>query len=190
MPCFLTIDHKGSKCNEIGVIWELSPEEPHRKGLIRRQMRYFAFWCAIVILSRQSGYIDGPVLTTFHTNLVVLPAVMEYMQYIFISLGLATIIVASVMHHKAKVSLVHNILKVFWCSPACCTVLCMYPPTNNGNKTRRNYTEQVLFLTEKTVCKWLLMQNKSVGKSNSNLLPHRSPRWGCALSLQQFLTSV
>ncbi|XP_013883578.1 scavenger receptor class B member 1 isoform X2 [Austrofundulus limnaeus] len=50
----------------------------------------------------EKGYIDGPALTTFHTNLVVLPAVMEYMQYIFIALGLATIIVASLVHYKAK----------------------------------------------------------------------------------------
>ncbi|XP_037548221.1 scavenger receptor class B member 1 [Nematolebias whitei] len=50
----------------------------------------------------ESGYIDGPVLTTFHTNLVVLPAVMEYIQYIFIALGLVTIIVASLVHYKAK----------------------------------------------------------------------------------------
>uniref|UniRef100_A0A8C6LBI6 Scavenger receptor class B member 1 n=1 Tax=Nothobranchius furzeri TaxID=105023 RepID=A0A8C6LBI6_NOTFU len=50
----------------------------------------------------ESGYIDGPVLTTFHNNLVVLPAVMQYMQYIFIALGLVTIIVASLVLYKAK----------------------------------------------------------------------------------------
>lgn len=53
----------------------------------------------------QSGYIDGPILTTFHTNLVILPAVMEYMQYGFIALGLAMIIIASLVHHKLKVKL-------------------------------------------------------------------------------------
>ncbi|XP_030625032.1 scavenger receptor class B member 1 [Chanos chanos] len=42
----------------------------------------------------ESGYIDGPVLKTFHTNLVVLPKVMEYMQYVFIALGLATILLS------------------------------------------------------------------------------------------------
>nr|XP_046230248.1 scavenger receptor class B member 1 isoform X2 [Scatophagus argus] len=50
----------------------------------------------------ESGYIDGPVLTTFHRNLVILPAVMEYMQYGFIALGLATIAIAAVVLHKAK----------------------------------------------------------------------------------------
>uniref|UniRef100_A0A8C6L8C3 Scavenger receptor class B member 1 n=1 Tax=Nothobranchius furzeri TaxID=105023 RepID=A0A8C6L8C3_NOTFU len=74
----------------------------------------------------ESGYIDGPVLTTFHNNLVVLPAVMQYMQYIFIALGLVTIIVASLVLYKAKVSHPHTLrggsvrLHV-----ACCTVLCI-----------------------------------------------------------------
>lgn len=52
---------------------------------------------------QQSGYIDGPVLNTFRTNLVVLPTVMEYMQYLLIALGLVTVVVASVVHHKVKV---------------------------------------------------------------------------------------
>lgn len=55
-----------------------------------------------MIWFEESGYIDGPILTTFHTNLVVLPAVMEYMQYGFIALGLATIVIAALMHHKVK----------------------------------------------------------------------------------------
>ncbi|KAI4890417.1 hypothetical protein NFI96_010799 [Prochilodus magdalenae] len=42
----------------------------------------------------ESGYIDGPVLNTFRFNLVVLPMVMEYMQYIFIGFGLGCIVVA------------------------------------------------------------------------------------------------
>ncbi|XP_045922936.1 scavenger receptor class B member 1 isoform X3 [Micropterus dolomieu] len=50
----------------------------------------------------ESGYIDGPILSTFHTNLVVLPAVMEYMQYGFIGLGLAMIIIAALVHYKVK----------------------------------------------------------------------------------------
>lgn len=50
----------------------------------------------------ESGYIDGPVLTTFHTNLVVLPAVMVYMQYTFIALGLATVIIAILVHQRPK----------------------------------------------------------------------------------------
>ncbi|XP_063065886.1 scavenger receptor class B member 1 isoform X2 [Engraulis encrasicolus] len=45
----------------------------------------------------ESGYIDGPILKTFHTNLVVLPAIMEYTQYIFIGLGLLTILGAAML---------------------------------------------------------------------------------------------
>ncbi|KAJ8339526.1 hypothetical protein SKAU_G00363120 [Synaphobranchus kaupii] len=56
-----------------------------------------------MIWFEERGYIDGPVLKTFYTNLVVLPAVMEYMQYIFIGLGLLTIIGAIVLHlHNKK----------------------------------------------------------------------------------------
>ncbi|KAI4785551.1 hypothetical protein KUCAC02_037694 [Chaenocephalus aceratus] len=55
-----------------------------------------------MIWFQESGYLDGPILSTFHTNLVVLPAVMEFMQYGFIALGVATIIIASLMHHKFK----------------------------------------------------------------------------------------
>ncbi|KAK1884285.1 Scavenger receptor class B member 1 [Dissostichus eleginoides] len=58
-----------------------------------------------MIWFEESGYIDGPILSTFHTNLVVLPAVMEFMQYGFIALGVASIIIASLMHHKFKVTL-------------------------------------------------------------------------------------
>uniref|UniRef100_A0A8D3DVG4 Scavenger receptor class B member 1 n=1 Tax=Scophthalmus maximus TaxID=52904 RepID=A0A8D3DVG4_SCOMX len=54
-----------------------------------------------------TGYIDGPILNTFHTNLVVLPAVMEFMQYGFIVLGLASIIIATLVHHKIRVKLAH-----------------------------------------------------------------------------------
>ncbi|XP_054916696.1 scavenger receptor class B member 1 isoform X1 [Poeciliopsis prolifica] len=52
----------------------------------------------------ENGYIDGPILTTFHTNLVILPAVMEYIQYIFIALGLLTTIVAVLVYYKVKKS--------------------------------------------------------------------------------------
>ncbi|XP_068191377.1 scavenger receptor class B member 1 isoform X4 [Antennarius striatus] len=52
----------------------------------------------------ERGYIDGPVLTTFHTSLVVLPAVMEYMQYGFIALGLVMVVVAAMVYNKVKVS--------------------------------------------------------------------------------------
>ncbi|XP_056322563.1 scavenger receptor class B member 1 isoform X2 [Danio aesculapii] len=51
----------------------------------------------------ESGYIDGPVLHTFRTNLVVLPQVMEYMQYIFIALGLAAILTAVILFITDKV---------------------------------------------------------------------------------------
>lgn len=51
----------------------------------------------------QSGYIDGPILQTFRTNLVVLPLVMEYMQYGFIALGLATILIAAFVYHRERV---------------------------------------------------------------------------------------
>ncbi|KAM4635003.1 scavenger receptor class B member 1 isoform 2-T2 [Polymixia lowei] len=57
-----------------------------------------------MIWFEESGYIDGPVLTMFHTNLVVLPTVMVYMQYVFIGLGLATVIVAIVIHLQSKAS--------------------------------------------------------------------------------------
>ncbi|XP_068191374.1 scavenger receptor class B member 1 isoform X1 [Antennarius striatus] len=50
----------------------------------------------------ERGYIDGPVLTTFHTSLVVLPAVMEYMQYGFIALGLVMVVVAAMVYNKVK----------------------------------------------------------------------------------------
>uniref|UniRef100_A0A8C6U741 Scavenger receptor class B member 1 n=1 Tax=Neogobius melanostomus TaxID=47308 RepID=A0A8C6U741_9GOBI len=52
----------------------------------------------------ESGYIDGPILNTFHTNLVVLPAVMEVMQYGFIALGLATIVIAILVLRRQKIS--------------------------------------------------------------------------------------
>uniref|UniRef100_A0A3Q3W8Y2 Scavenger receptor class B member 1 n=1 Tax=Mola mola TaxID=94237 RepID=A0A3Q3W8Y2_MOLML len=57
-----------------------------------------------MIWFEESGYIDGPVLSTFYTNLVVLPAVMEYVQYGFIALGLVTIIIAAFVHYKVKVN--------------------------------------------------------------------------------------
>lgn len=50
----------------------------------------------------ERGYMDGPILDTFHTNLVILPAVMEYMQYGFIALGLVTIVIAIVVLRRQK----------------------------------------------------------------------------------------
>lgn len=50
----------------------------------------------------ERGYMDGPVVDTFYTGLVVMPAVMEYMQYIFIALGLATIVIAILVLRRQK----------------------------------------------------------------------------------------
>ncbi|XP_029941174.1 scavenger receptor class B member 1 isoform X1 [Salarias fasciatus] len=52
----------------------------------------------------ERGYIDGPILSTFYTSLVVLPTVMEVLQYSFIALGLATIVVAVVVYRRLKAS--------------------------------------------------------------------------------------
>ncbi|XP_024237726.1 scavenger receptor class B member 1 isoform X3 [Oncorhynchus tshawytscha] len=48
----------------------------------------------------ENGYIDGEILTTFHTNLVLLPMVMVYMQYCFIVLGLATILGVVLLYYR------------------------------------------------------------------------------------------
>uniref|UniRef100_A0A8C3AHC8 Scavenger receptor class B member 1 n=1 Tax=Cyclopterus lumpus TaxID=8103 RepID=A0A8C3AHC8_CYCLU len=61
-----------------------------------------------MIWFEESGYIDGPILSTFYTNLVVLPAVMEYMQYGFIVLGVVIILIAALVHHRVKVKPPHN----------------------------------------------------------------------------------
>ncbi|KAK6316205.1 hypothetical protein J4Q44_G00137290 [Coregonus suidteri] len=57
-----------------------------------------------MIWFEESGYIDGEILTTFHTNLVILPMVMVYMQYCFIGLGLATILGAVLLRYREKAS--------------------------------------------------------------------------------------
>ncbi|XP_061732181.1 scavenger receptor class B member 1 isoform X4 [Nerophis ophidion] len=64
-----------------------------------------------MIWFEESGFIDGPILDNFHTNLVVLPAVMEVMQYGFIALGLATVIIAALVRHRLK--------KASYKEPAC-----------------------------------------------------------------------
>lgn len=66
-----------------------------------RKRKWLKLICCLHL--SQSGYIDGPVLNTFRTNLVVLPMVMEYMQYIFIGLGLATILGAVILYLSDKV---------------------------------------------------------------------------------------
>lgn len=55
-----------------------------------------------MIWFEESGYIDGPILKTFHTNLVILPTVMEFMQYGFIVLGLATVVIAALLLRREK----------------------------------------------------------------------------------------
>uniref|UniRef100_A0A4W5MI67 Scavenger receptor class B member 1 n=1 Tax=Hucho hucho TaxID=62062 RepID=A0A4W5MI67_9TELE len=60
----------------------------------------------------ESGYIDGEILTTFHTNLVLLPKVMVYMQYCFIGLGLATILGVVLLYYRKKASLKKYLPKV------------------------------------------------------------------------------
>ncbi|XP_024237725.1 scavenger receptor class B member 1 isoform X2 [Oncorhynchus tshawytscha] len=52
----------------------------------------------------ENGYIDGEILTTFHTNLVLLPMVMVYMQYCFIVLGLATILGVVLLYYRNMAS--------------------------------------------------------------------------------------
>ncbi|XP_073442238.1 scavenger receptor class B member 1-like isoform X1 [Dendrobates tinctorius] len=45
----------------------------------------------------ESGYLDGPVYNTYYNTLIVLPMVLDYLQYIFIALGLCFILVAAVL---------------------------------------------------------------------------------------------
>ncbi|XP_072271866.1 scavenger receptor class B member 1 isoform X2 [Pyxicephalus adspersus] len=46
---------------------------------------------------KESGYIDGPVYNTYYNTLIVLPIVLEYVQYILIAVGLCLILVAAVL---------------------------------------------------------------------------------------------
>ncbi|XP_075689686.1 scavenger receptor class B member 1 isoform X2 [Rhinoderma darwinii] len=45
----------------------------------------------------ESGYLDGPVYRTYYNTLIVLPIVLDYLQYILIALGLCFILVAVVL---------------------------------------------------------------------------------------------
>uniref|UniRef100_A0A8C8FPA5 Scavenger receptor class B member 1 n=1 Tax=Oncorhynchus tshawytscha TaxID=74940 RepID=A0A8C8FPA5_ONCTS len=72
----------------------------------------------------ENGYIDGEILTTFHTNLVLLPMVMVYMQYCFIVLGLATILGVVLLYYRNMLSTTQQrlfpqprITNQHWCSP-------------------------------------------------------------------------
>ncbi|XP_031664827.1 scavenger receptor class B member 1-like isoform X1 [Oncorhynchus kisutch] len=58
-----------------------------------------------MIWFEENGYMDGAIVKTFHTNLVLLPMVMVYMQYCFLVLGLATVLGAVLLHYSGKVLL-------------------------------------------------------------------------------------
>ncbi|KAM5192063.1 scavenger receptor class B member 1 isoform 2-T2 [Mantella aurantiaca] len=45
----------------------------------------------------ESGYIDGSVYDTYYNTLIVLPIVLEYLQYILIALGLFFILIAAII---------------------------------------------------------------------------------------------
>uniref|UniRef100_A0A8C7KRL0 Scavenger receptor class B member 1 n=1 Tax=Oncorhynchus kisutch TaxID=8019 RepID=A0A8C7KRL0_ONCKI len=55
-----------------------------------------------MIWFEENGYMDGAIVKTFHTNLVLLPMVMVYMQYCFLVLGLATVLGAVLLHYSGK----------------------------------------------------------------------------------------
>ncbi|EMP26516.1 Scavenger receptor class B member 1 [Chelonia mydas] len=50
----------------------------------------------------ESGAIEGSVLKQFYTNLVLIPSVLEYVQYICIGLGVALIVAAIVLEVKRQ----------------------------------------------------------------------------------------
>ncbi|KAM4708167.1 scavenger receptor class B member 1 isoform 2-T3 [Discoglossus pictus] len=45
----------------------------------------------------ESGYIDGPVFNTYYNILILMPLVLDYLQYILIALGLCFILVAAIL---------------------------------------------------------------------------------------------
>uniref|UniRef100_A0A8B9I1Y9 Scavenger receptor class B member 1 n=1 Tax=Anser brachyrhynchus TaxID=132585 RepID=A0A8B9I1Y9_9AVES len=45
----------------------------------------------------ESGYIEGSVLKQFYTSLVLIPSILDYLQYIFLGLGVPLIISAAVL---------------------------------------------------------------------------------------------
>uniref|UniRef100_A0A8C9U1M5 Scavenger receptor class B member 1 n=1 Tax=Scleropages formosus TaxID=113540 RepID=A0A8C9U1M5_SCLFO len=55
-----------------------------------------------MIWFEEKGYIDGPVRTTFYVNLVLLPTIMEVMQYVFIALGLFLVLSALFLKLRDK----------------------------------------------------------------------------------------
>ncbi|NWX85564.1 SCRB1 protein, partial [Nothoprocta ornata] len=50
----------------------------------------------------ESGSIEGSVLNQFYTNLVLLPSMLEYLQYIFLGLSIPLIITAAVLMATSK----------------------------------------------------------------------------------------
>ncbi|XP_043924462.1 scavenger receptor class B member 1 isoform X1 [Protopterus annectens] len=59
----------------------------------------------------ESGYIDGPILKTFYTNLVLLPALMDYMQYILLVVGGLLVLIAIIL-----AVIYRDECNLFWCS--------------------------------------------------------------------------
>uniref|UniRef100_A0A8C3V6C6 Scavenger receptor class B member 1 n=1 Tax=Catharus ustulatus TaxID=91951 RepID=A0A8C3V6C6_CATUS len=51
----------------------------------------------------ESGSMEGPVLKQFYTNLVLLPSVLDYLQYTFLGLSVPLIISAAVLMALSKV---------------------------------------------------------------------------------------
>ncbi|NXU56522.1 SCRB1 protein, partial [Turnix velox] len=50
----------------------------------------------------ESGSIEGSVLTTFYTNLVLIPSLLDYLQYIFLGLSIPLIISAAVLMARTQ----------------------------------------------------------------------------------------
>lgn len=110
--------------------------------------------CKCFIYPLQNGYIDGPIVNTFRTNLVVLPTVLEYLQYILIGLGLATIIIAAVVYRKVKVKLPHRIqASMLSCLTARC-ILGFFLPYTNERKGVGKHALKLLSLSFRIkICK-------------------------------------
>ncbi|KAG8456016.1 hypothetical protein GDO86_001994 [Hymenochirus boettgeri] len=45
----------------------------------------------------ESGYLEGPVYYTYYNMLILVPTVLDYLQYIFIALGAGFILIALVL---------------------------------------------------------------------------------------------
>lgn len=111
--------------------------------------------CKCFIYPLQNGYIDGPIVNTFRTNLVVLPTVLEYLQYILIGLGLATIIIAAVVYRKVKVKLPHRIQSsMLSCLTARCILGFFFLPYTNERKGVGKHALKLLSLSFRIqICK-------------------------------------